>query len=457
MSDQSGSPDRSGRVCVIGAGSSGLAAAKNFAAAGFEVDVLESCTDLGGNWNDESPAARVYRSTHTISSKPGTEYLDYPMPESYPDYPHHEKILAYLRGYAERFDLGRFIEYETHVERVERSAEPGHSGEACWDVRLAGGELRRYGALVIANGHNNEPRTPEYPGHFEGESMHSAEYRVSEILLGKSVLVVGGGNSGCDIVVEAAHKANAAFHSTRRGYHYLPKYLWGQPSDQIAGLMHALRIPMRIQRILGMISLRLARGPQARLGLPEPDHRLFETHPIVNTLLPYFVQHGAITPKPDIARLAGRRVHFVDGTSETIDLLVWATGYDITFPFLDIEYLNPSEGLPRLYKHVFHPEYDNLFVMGMITPDSGQFGIVDWQCRAAALYLRSAYEGAPNAWLKKRKRTPVEDLGGGVRYQKTYRHHLEVEHASYTRALKKLVRRLARGMCATRPPFRSPS
>ena len=133
--------------------------------------------------------------------------------------------------------------------------------------------------------------------------------------MGKRVLVVGGGNSGCDIVVEAAHKAGAAFHSTRRGYHYVPKYLWGRPSDQVADLMHAFRIPMRIQRMVGMISLRLARGPQRKLGLPEPDHRLFETHPIVNTLLPYFVQHGAIIPKPDIDRLAGRRVHFVDGAA----------------------------------------------------------------------------------------------------------------------------------------------
>jgi cation diffusion facilitator CzcD-associated flavoprotein CzcO len=427
-----------------------LAAAKNFTASGFEVDVLEACADLGGNWNYESPASRVYRSTHTISSKPGTEYPDYPMPESYPDYPHHEKILAYLRGYADHFDLGRLIEFDTHVERVERSAESGPSGEACWDVRLSDGEVRRYGALVIANGHNNEPRYPEYPGRFDGESMHSAEYRVSEILVGKRVLVVGGGNSGCDIVVEAAHKSAAAFHSTRQGYHYVPKYLWGQPSDQVADLMHAFRIPMRVQRMVGMISLRLARGPQRKLGLPEPDHRLFETHPIVNTLLPYFVQHGAITPKPDIERFDGRRVHFVDGSTETIDLLIWATGYDIAFPFLDVAYLNPSEGLPRLYKHVFHPEYDNLFVAGLIQPDSGQFGIVHWQCRAMALYLRSVWSSAsPNAWLKKKKRTPSEDLGRGIRYQKTYRHHLEVEHASYTRALKKLVRRLGRGLPAS--------
>jgi len=286
--------------------------------------------------------------------------------------------------------------------------------------------------------------SPEYPGHFDGRVMHSADYKASEILLGKRVLVVGGGNSGCDIVVEAAHKAEAAFHSTRSGYHYVPKYPFGQPSDQVASMMHALRIPMGIQRIVANVSLRLFMGRQEDLGLPKPDHRLFETHPIVNTLLPYFVRHGVITPKPDIERCDGERVHFVDGTSEIIDLLIWATGYAITFPFMDESHLNWRDGRPILYKHVFHPERDNLFVVGMIQPDSGQFGIVHWQCLAVALYLASGWSGGTaSPWLKKRKRTPEEDLSGGVRYQKTYRHHLEVEHASYTRGLKKLVSRLS--------------
>ena len=443
MSNCEGIRDHSQCVCVIGAGSSGLAAARNFMDLGFEVDVLETCSDLGGNWNYESPAARVYRSTHTISSKRGTEYPDHRMPTSYPDYPHHEQVLEYLKGYAEHFGIVPLIKYDAEVARVGLSAVVGPTGEACWDVKLENGELRRYGALVIANGHNNHPMVPEYPGHFDGESMHSAEYKISEVLLGKRVLVVGGGNSGCDIVVEAAHRAAATFHSTRRGYHYVPKYLWGMPSDQVADLMHALRIPLPVQRAVGNLSLRLFRGSQRDLGLPEPDHRLFETHPIVNTLLPYFVQHGAIKPKPDIERMDGRCVHFVDGTSEIVNLVIWATGYLITFPFLDSKHLNATDGMPRLYKHVFHPQYDNLFFAGLIQPDSGQFGIVHWQCRAAALYLRSAWDGGPaNRWLKKRKRDPVEDLGRGIRYQKTYRHHLEVEHSSYMRALKKLVHRL---------------
>ena len=436
--------DRADRVCVIGAGSSGLAAARNLREVGLEVDVLEECDDLGGNWNYPLSVARVYRSTHTISSKPGTEFPDYPMPDSYADYPHHTEILAYLRGYAEHFRLGPLIEYGVEVERVEPSTATAPTGDPCWDVTLTGGKRRRYGALVIANGHNRDPIMPEYPGRFDGEVMHSADYKISEILLGKRVLVVGGGNSGCDIVVEAAHKAEAAFHSTRKGYHYIPKYLWGRPSDQVASLMHALRIPMSIQRIVANISLRLFMGRHRDLGLPEPDHRLFESHPIVNTLLPYFVQHGAITPKTDIVRLDGERVHFSDGTSEIVGLLIWATGYLITFPFIDESRLNWRDGRPILYKHVFHPERDNLFVAGLIQPDSGQFGIVHWQCRAIALYLSSGWGGGkPNHWLKRRKLSPEEDLSGGVHYHETYRHYLEVEHASYTRGLKKLVRRLS--------------
>jgi cation diffusion facilitator CzcD-associated flavoprotein CzcO len=385
------------RVCVIGAGSSGLVAARCLIQVGLKVDILEACDDLGGNWNYALPVARVYRSTHTISSKPGTQFPDYPMPDSYRDYPHHTEVLEYLRGYAEHYNLGGIIEFGAEVQSVEPSETTGPTGDRCWDVILSGGEARRYGALVIANGHNSQPNVPEYPGSFDGQVMHSADYKVSEPLLGKRVLVVGGGNSGCDIVVEAAHRAEAAFHSTRKGYHYIPKYLWGQPSDQVASLMHTLRIPMSVQRIVANISLRLFMGRHSDLGLPEPDHRLFESHPIVNTLLPYFVQHGAIKPKTDIERFDGNRVHFTDGTSEVIDLLVWATGYLITFPFISESHLNWRDGRPILFKHVFHPEHDNLFMAGLVTPDSGQFGIVHWQCRALALYLASAWkDGLPN-------------------------------------------------------------
>lgn len=434
--------DRTDRVCVIGAGSSGLAAAKNLAQRGLEADVLEREDDLGGNWNYGKPYARVYRSTHMISSKPFTQYPDFPMPAAYPDYPHHAQVLAYLRSYAEHFGVAGRVEYETPVERVE----PVEGGRA-WEVATGRGETRRYAAVVVANGHNWSPKVPAYPGTFTGETMHSAAYRTPHVFEGKRVLVLGGGNSGCDIAVEAAQHAEAAFHSTRRGYWYMPKYLMGRPSDQVGDLLLKLGVPLWARRLVGTVSYRLLVGSPKAMGLPAPDHRLFETHPIVNALLPYYVRHGAIAPKPDVAGFDGETVRFADGTTEEVDLIVFATGYNIDFPFIDRAHLNWRDGRPRLFRNVFHPEIDTLFVAGLIQPDSGQFGLVHWQTRAVALFLDAARRGTPAAEaFRRRKRKWDEDLGHGIRYKDSTRHYLEVEHWSYLRGLRKLCRELQAGL-----------
>ncbi|HEX6749708.1 MAG TPA: NAD(P)-binding domain-containing protein [Longimicrobium sp.] len=435
--------DRSDRVCVVGAGSSGLAAAKNLAERGFAADVLEREDDLGGNWNYGKPFARVYRSTHMISSKPFTQFPDFPMPAAFPDYPHHSQVLAYLRAYAERFEVDRRIEYRTPVERIE----PAGGGRA-WEVTTHG-ETRRYGAVVIANGHNWSPRVPAYPGEFTGETMHSAHYRTPEVFAGKRVLVVGGGNSGCDIAVEAAQHADRAFHSTRRGYWYMPKYLLGKPADQVGDVMLRLGAPLWLRRMVAGLSVRFIVGPQEKTGLPRPDHRLFETHPIVNSLLPYYVKHGDVTPKPDLARLSGRAVEFADGSREEIDLIVFATGYNIEFPFIDRAWLSWRDGRPRLFRNVFHPELDTIFVAGLIQPDSGQFGLVQWQTRAIALFLDAARRETPAAArFRELKRGPDADPGHGIRYKESTRHYLEVEHWSYLRGLRKICRMLEQGLDA---------
>ena len=429
-------------VAVIGAGSSGLAAARNFREAGYEVTVFESADDLGGNWNYGKPTARVYRSTHTISSKPGTEYPDFPMPASFPDYPHHLQILQYLRDYATHFRLHPLIRYRCGVTRAEPVTEG--STDSKWRLALEGGEVLEFDALVVANGHNWFPKQPEYPGTFSGLSLHSAEYRDPSIFIGKRVLVVGGGNSGCDIVVEAAQNAVHAWHSTRRGYWYMPKYLMGTPADQVNDRMLALGVPLWLRRSLAMIGHRMAVGSRARSGLPAPDHKLFETHPIVNSLLPYYVGHGDITPRPDVVRLDGHTVHFKDGSFAEVDVIVYATGFLIRFPFLEEKHLNWHDGRPRLYLTVFHPVYDTLFVAGLIQPDSGQFGLVHWQTRAAALYARAAAEGWEEAKrLKTRKADPTDDAGNGIRYKESTRHHVEVEHWSYRKKLERWVATLA--------------
>ncbi len=456
--------DLSDRVCVVGAGSSGLAAAKNLREHGMQVDVLEREADLGGNWNYGSPAARVYRSTHMISSKRFTQYPDFPMPAEFPDYPHHAQVLAYLRSYAEQFELLDCIQFGTGVVRIEPvDSEPAENGAAHppaaehrngrpyasrrprWLVTASDGSRRIYGAVVIANGHHRCPKWPRWHGSFRGEMLHSAHYKTPETFQGRRVLVVGAGNSGCDIAVEAAQNAEATFHSFRRGYYFIPKYLLGVPADQGGDFLHWLRLPLWLRRRLTQMLLRLSVGRPDQYGLPKPDHRLFETHPIVNTLLLYYVRHGDITPKPDIARLDGDWVHFVDGTREKIDVIVCATGYHLVFPFIDHRWLNWHDGRPRLYRHVFHPHCDSLFVAGMIQPDSGIFSLVHWQTQAIGLFLKSLDEGtqaAPMLQRLKATEATAEDLGAGIRYTQSERHSIEVEHWSYMKRMKELVRQL---------------
>lgn len=211
--------------------------------------------------------------------------------------------------------------------------------------------------------------------------------------------------------------------------------------------MHRLNLPLAIRRWLAKLFLKIVVGSPRKFKLPRPDHKLFETHPIINSLLVYYLGHGDIAPRPDIAKLDGNTVHFVDGSQEEIDLIIYATGYNIVFPFIDKRWLNWQDGRPRLFKNVFHPQYDNLFVSGLIQPDSGQFGLVDWQMKAVSLFLRAVRDGAPAAdYLRRARNNWHEDLGAGIHYKDSTRHLVQVEHWSYREGLEKLVQDLSARM-----------
>lgn len=431
------------KFCIVGAGSSGLAAAKAFAEAGIPFDCLERNDDVGGNWYYGRPHSSVYASTHTISSKRLTEYVDFPMPADYPEYPHHAQVWEYLKSYARKFGLYERIEFNAEIARIER-------GERDWIVRLSDGDERRYRGVVVCNGHNWKPRVPQFALDAGGERIdsrvvHSAEYKTPDVLAGKRVLVVGAGNSGCDIAVEAAQHAAATLHSTRRGYHYLPKFWRGKPIDMLNEQLLRWRFPLSVRRLLGSLIERVAFGAPGSYGLPVPDHKLFESHPIINQQLYYYLAHGRIRPKPDVAGLVAKQdglleVRFADGSREEVDLVVLATGFEIAFPFLDRELLNWQNGRPELFLNVFHPKRDDLFVVGLIQPDSGQFGLVDRQARLVAHYIEAADRGDGAAGrLQRLKANGCDPLNGGMKYLATERHLLEVEHFSYRRNLEEML------------------
>jgi len=431
--------------CVIGAGTCGLAAARNLHARGIPVQVLEEQDSLGGNWYYGSPNSSMYDSAHLISSKRLGSYTDFPMPDDYPDYPGHRHVLAYLQSYAAEHGLERLIEPNSPVTRVA----PAEGGG--WDITIADREQRRYAGVIVANGHHREPLFPDLPGEFTGESLHSSQYKRPDVFTGKRVLIIGGGNSGCDIAVDSVPFSARVIHSMRRGYYFFPKIVMGKPIDEINELTHKLRMPLPLRRFVAGLMLRAHVGRNTDYGLPEPDHKLFESHLIVNSRLLYHLKHGDITPKPDVAKLRGDIVEFSDGSEEQIDLILYATGFKPAWPFLDTAAGAPSyQEMMRLYASIFHPQYDGFFVAGLVQPDVGIWRLADLQSQLIARVIE-AQQNAPDAaaWFRARKRGPLPRLSPYA-YQESERHRLEVEHTTYERLMRNEIARLDRQL-ANRP------
>ena len=425
------------KYCIIGAGPSGLTVAKNFHQRKIPFDLLEQAKDLGGNWNINNPNSSVYESTHLISSKRMTEYTDFPMPKEFPPYPGHQQVLSYLRDYVREFQLEEQITFE---KRVTSAVPINDSG---WEIQLEDEvSPRTYRGLVIANGHHWDPKVPTFKGNFQGEIIHSHDYKSPEILKGKRVLVIGAGNSGCDIAVESASNADGTFISMRRGYHFLPKFLHGRPIDLCGEQMHRWRLPLFLQRWISSIMVKIAIGRPQKYGLPAPDHKLFETHPIVNSQLLYFVGHGEIKYRPDVIELSADEVLFADNRKEKIDLIICATGYHISIPFLQKLSVFNEEGYPQLFLNVFHPERDDLFIAGLIQPNSGQWGLTDLQAQLISSYIVSqSHTTEKGKWFEKLKRAGWSSMTGGIEMKHSERHLLEVEYYSYREKIKSLVKK----------------
>ncbi len=438
--------------CVIGGGPSGLAALKNLLAAGIPAECLEREGGIGGNWLFGSGTSRVFASTRLISSKRLTEFADFPMPRHWPAYPNHEQCLEYLRSYAESFKLQPHIRTGITVEKITPAGPPGTG----WIVHTSAARPRHYAGVVIASGHNHVPRFPDVPGTFTGDFLHAADYKSPTLpvpLAGRRVLVIGGGNSGCDIAVECSRHAATTVHSTRRGYFIVPRFVLGRPADLRGERLLKMYAPTWLRRLVALRGIARTIGLPWQHGLPRPDHRLFETHPVINSDLLARIDAGAIRPAGDVAAFAGTSVVFRDGTRHDFDVVISATGYAITLPFIDCRLLgaDAADGTPRLFHHLLHPHRDDIAVVGLIQPDSGQWGITDVQAQLVA-GMAVAARRSPRAasWLYARRQRPTRPAA--IRYVNSPRHALEVEHFAYRRELEQLVTALHRRL---RQPFPS--
>jgi len=420
-------------VCVIGAGSSGIAAVKALAQRGIAFDCFEKSDRVGGNWvfGNTNGMSSAYKSLHINTSRDRMAYSDFPMPAGYPDFPHHTQVAAYFDAYVDHFALRDRITFQTAVER----AQPHDGG---WRVTLDTGETRDYRALLVANGHHWDPRWPEpaFPGTdaFEGVQMHSHHYTGDDPLLfaDKRVVVLGMGNSAMDIAVEASQTAERVFLAARRGAWIVPKYVFGRPLDQF---VTTPRIPLRVRQRFMQTTLRAAVGDMERYGLPKPDHRPLEAHPTISDTVLTCLTHGDITPKPNIARLTTDSVVFTDGSEERADIVVYGTGYKVSFPFFEPSLLAAPDNELPLYKRVFHPELPGLYFLALLQPLGATMPLAEAQSEWICDHLTGRYALPPRAQVLAdiaRERAAMRR-----RYVASKRHTMQVDYDDYLFELRR--------------------
>jgi cation diffusion facilitator CzcD-associated flavoprotein CzcO len=366
-----------------------LAAAKAALDAGLQLTVFEAGRGLGGNWrfSEDAGHSSVFETTHIISSKMLSRYHDFPMPADYPDYPSHAQLLAYFESYAHHFGVSKHIQFDTRVIACTQDAD------ASWHVTVEKNGAQHtqvFDALMVANGHHYKPRWPEYPGNFTGEFLHSHSFKRAAPFAGKRVLVIGGGNSAADIAVETSRVSAATHISWRRGYWIVPKFLFGQPPD-VTNLKF-LWMPPALHRWVMEKLLTLANGKNSAIGLPDPDHRILQTHPLLNSELYYFVRHGKIRPHGDIARFDGNTVHFKNGDAIEVDTLICATGYWIEHPFFDKNLIDFSHGPVPLYLRMLPANIRNLYFIGLFQPLGCIWPAAELQAKIAARHITGAWQ-----------------------------------------------------------------
>ncbi|MDV6236699.1 NAD(P)-binding domain-containing protein [Leptospira ellisii] len=435
------------RVCVVGAGPSGIAAGKNCVEYGLDVVVFEKNDKVGGNWvfNSKTGHSSVYENTHIISSKAWSEYEDFPMPDDYPEYPNHKQLQSYFESYAKHFGVYDKIKFNHTIQKITRTPE----GD--WKVEYLDSSKKKktdlFDVLMVANGHHWNPKFPEYPGKFTGKFLHSHDFKgVTNEWKGKDVLVIGAGNSACDVAVESARVANSVKLSMRSPQWFFPKFLFGMPSDVFAAKTPGW-IPSIIKQFALTKLLNILQGSYKSYGLPLNTTLALSHHPTLNSDLLDFIRHGRIKPRPAIKAFQGKKVEFTDGTTESFDIICACTGFWTTFPFFDKSFIDFQhvEKIP-LFRKMMHDDYQNLYFIGLFQPVGCIWPMADYQAKLACLEILGKYHRPKDlkAAIQHEIEHPHFTFGGGQR------HAVEVDYHAFRKELR--LELLKAGVDIGKPP-----
>jgi dimethylaniline monooxygenase (N-oxide forming) len=357
------------RIAVIGAGPSGLVAAKHALEAGFDVTVFEAGDALGGQWNTAAPHSGVWAGMHTNTSRAMTAFSDFPAPAEHPLHPSAEQIRAYLGAYTQAFGLERRIRFDTPVADVR----PG------WAV-----DGEPFEAVIVASGRFRKPRLPRVVEPFRGELIHAFAYPGAEPFRDRATLVYGNGISGLEIASDLAPHARVV-SAFRKPRYVIQKVVDGVSSDwqwyTLFGALERRGLPpgewarRQRERIL-----RVAGNP-ANFGAPEPSEDLRAAGLSLCQEYLTQVRDGSIVCRPEIVSIDGRNVTFSDGSTHAVEAIVCATGYDVDIPYLRggaERVLGPDLAL---YQRTFHPDLPGLGVIGQFLAQGPYFPLLELQAR----------------------------------------------------------------------------
>lgn len=351
------------RFVVIGAGAAGLCAAKHLVESGVDVTIFEIGSQIGGLWVYENDNGRssAYRSLHINSEAKVSTFRDFPFPADAPLYPDHAEMKQYFRAYAERFDLVWRIRFNFRVVAVTL----GPQGLA---VRLEDGEEDLFDGVVAASGHQSDPRDPPEIKDYTGHYLHAHAYRVPEPFAGQRVLVIGPGNSGVDIAADLCTGTAHTVLCARSPVLIMPRMMFGVPNSRILGKLEKPWVPWAVRIKTRALLTRMFQGRMEQWGFRTPTTR---THPISHPTLISHIAWRRISVRPGIECITGQEVRFVDGSIDSFDAIIAATGYVTTFPYLDPAHTPLAGTRPVLYNRVVHPTVPGLFFVGLFDVSGG--------------------------------------------------------------------------------------
>ncbi|KAM8931077.1 flavin-containing monooxygenase 5-like [Pelodytes ibericus] len=432
------------KICVIGAGSSGLTAIKSCLDEDLEPTCFERSEDIGGLWrfkeNPEDGRASIYKSVIINTSKEMMCFSDYPIPDDFPNYMHNSKIMTYFRMYAKNFDLLKYIQFKTSVCSVRKHLDFATTGQ--WDVVTecdGKKESHVFDGILLCSGHHTFPHLPlhSFPGieKFKGQYFHSREYKNPLPFQDKKIIVIGIGNSGGDLAVELSSVAKQVYLSTRRGAWVINRVSdEGYPLDVALYSRYKLFIKqfMTTEMINKWGEKRLnSRFNHENFGI-KPQHRITSQHPTINDDLPNRIISGKVLVKCNVQEFTETDAIFEDGTVEKdIDVVFFATGYSFSFSFFEDPALKVENNEIPLYKLVFPPLLDKPTVacIGLIQPIGAIMPIAELQSRWATRVFKGLSKLPSKEDMLKDIAMKKKELES--RYVASPRHTIQVDFMEY--------------------------